>query len=231
MKFRSGILLGFLALCAPSAQAGTLTLTPSVSSATVNLTSVGAVDWASWNATTSLTPTNRKSGGGSTISVTDANAQGSYSNDARTITWSDGTPNGSGSETAGIYDSTTTGGGYAFVVTADTTARIAYFYLALFNATTTSFACSLSDSSASPQSYTGFTTGAVIEDGIVQVNYSANSTAQTLNCLWSFSVGSGSVNIQAVATALGSSGAMPGPQAQWPPIRISRLNSRRHWGN
>ena len=98
-------LVGLLALCI-GAQAGTLTLTPSVSAATVNLTTVGTVDWASWNATNSLTPTNRKSGGGSTISVTDVNTQGSYSNDLRTITWSDGTPNGTGSETAGIYDST-----------------------------------------------------------------------------------------------------------------------------
>jgi hypothetical protein len=185
---------------------GTLILTPTVSAATVPLTTQGTVDWASWNATNSLTPTNSKSGGGATISVTDVNAQGSYSNDPRTITWSDGTPNGTGSETAGIYDSTAGSGGYIFTLPASTTPMIAYLYLAMFNASSTTLIASLSDSSASTQTYNGFTAGASVVDVVMQINYSANSGSQTLSVTWEMVTGSGSVNVQAVATALGSAG-------------------------
>ena len=206
------LIVFFLLLCA-RANAGTLVLTPSTSGVTVNLTAVGTLDWVEWS-TNSLTPLNHMSGGAGGISVTNIGTINSYSNDPRTITWFNGTPNANGSETSGIYNAANVQ--FSFSVPTDTIARVAYFYLSLFQATTTSFACSLSDASASPQSYGGFTAGGTVVDVIVQVNYSANSASQTMTCTWNYSAGSGSVNVQAVAVTVPS-----GPSAIWPPVRIS----------
>ncbi len=185
---------------------GLLVLIPSVNGATVNLTAVGSTDWAVWNANGVVAPSSTKSGGGSTIAVATADAVGSYTNDPRTITWSNGTPNGSGSETGGNFDSAT--GGLTFTFPASTVAQTAYLYLGGFNATTTSLVASLSDGSAATQTYTGFTAGATSLDYVVAIQYQANSGSQTLSVVWKFLTGSGNVTWQAAALGPGTGGGV-----------------------
>lgn len=187
---------------------GLLILSPSVSGATVNLTAVGSTDWAVWNANGVVSPSSTKSGGGSTISLSTADTIGSYTNDPRTITWSDGTPTGSGSETGGNFDSAT--GGLTFSLPASTVVQRAYLYLGGFNATTTSLVASLSDGSAATQTYLGFTAGATSQDYVVAIDYQANSSGQTLSVVWKFLTGSGNVTFQAVAIQPGHLGGSAG---------------------
>jgi hypothetical protein len=178
---------------------GTLTLTPSTGATSVNITSVGTANWAVWGAAASVTPSDTMSGGSGTITLANPDTINSYGSSPRTISWTNGTPTGSGSLTAGVYDGTVGGTNWTITMPADTTLRTAYVYVEMFNATTTAFACSLSDASASPQSYTGFTAGASTVDGTVQISYKAASSAQTLTCTWKFSVGSGNIVVQGVA--------------------------------
>lgn len=187
---------------------GLLILSPSVSGATVNLTAVGSTDWAVWNANGVVSPSSTKSGGGSTISLSTADTLGSYTNDPRTITWSNGTPTGSGSETGGNFDSAT--GGLTFSLPASTVVQRAYLYLGGFNATTTSLVASLSDGSAATQTYLGFTAGATSQDYVVAIDYQANSSGQTLSVVWKFLTGSGNVTFQAVAIQPGHLGGSAG---------------------
>lgn len=83
----------------------------------VNISSPARTDWAHWGDgnTSSVTPVNRKSGGGSLISCAlYASTPGVswFDDSARPISWSDGTPTGSStSNPNGIYDTTNGGGG------------------------------------------------------------------------------------------------------------------------
>lgn len=180
---------------------GSLTLTPTISAAAVNLTTVGTIDWAMWGASGSVTPSNTKLGGGGLITLTNPDTVGSYGNDNRTISWSDGTPNGTGTLTAGIFDNT---GVNPFTITfpADPTSRRAFVYLAYFQVTASLLSASLSDSSASPQSTTIFT-NAALGDGVAQIDYAANSPGQSLICTWIASAGN-TYNLQAAALQLGT---------------------------
>lgn len=206
MKKLAALLLGFAVF---AAQAGTLVLTPSISTTAVNLTTVGTTDWAEWAVSGTVAPTNTKSGGGAVIGLTNPDTIGSYSNDNRTISWTDGTPNASGSGTLGIFDNSGTS---PFTITfpASTTPQRAFVYLAYFQVTASTFSCSLSDSSASPQSTAIFTNGAALGDGVAQIDYTANSSAQTLTCTWIATAGN-SYNLQAAALTIPSASCTNGP--------------------
>lgn len=181
---------------------GILILTPTISTAAVNLTTTGTTDWSEWAVSGTVAPTNTKLGAGGTITLTNADTIGSYSNDNRTISWTDGTPNISGSGTVGIFDNT---GANPFIITfpASATPQRAFVYLAFFQLTASTFSCSLSDSSASPQSSTIFTNAGGLGDGVAQIDFAANSSGQSLICTWIGTAGN-SYNIQAAALQPGS---------------------------
>jgi hypothetical protein len=196
-KLASLLLLGVVSI---SAHAGTLVLTPTITTAAVNLTTVGTTDWAKYNVTQggpTIVPSNIKLTGGGLITMTNPDGVGEYSNDNRTISWTDGNNNTTGSETTGVFDNT---GANPFTITvpASTTPQTLFVYLAYFDMQASTFSCSLSDSSASPQSTSIFIVNSVLGDGVARIDYAANSSGQTLTCTWIGTSGN-SYNIQAIA--------------------------------
>jgi hypothetical protein len=170
---------------------GTLSIVSiTASSAAVNLDTVNSGgapdDWAEWGITANLTPDNRRNGGGSTISVA-LSGGGSTSNntgDARTVSWTNGTPTASSSNTDCIFNSSFTRSlGLSFSLPADTNVRTAWFYVGAYNNTCTYVInASLSDSSASSVSDTTHFLGSTtaFNPYVIIFQYSANSPGQTL---------------------------------------------------
>lgn len=182
-----------------------LTMNVSLSSSAVNLTTVGLVDWVDWN--NSSTATDWKSGGGHTIpdpTLYVGGGFGTYTNDARTISWTDGTNTGTSSNTAGCYNNGVVGTGLQLVFTADTTVRTVYIYPAVYNMTSAAHVtATLSDASAGPASDTTTLVSAAstLADGVIQLIYSAASGGQTLTVVWTSQTSGGTTNLQAAAIA------------------------------
>jgi Flp pilus assembly protein TadG len=108
-----------------AASGGSLTGTGASSSATVNLTTDGTTDWAHWSGY------DHKTSGGSKISnytVVNTGTVNTYTNDPRTLTWSDGTPTVSGSNKNGIYIAGI-GNGFQITAPADLTQRTLKVYV------------------------------------------------------------------------------------------------------
>lgn len=89
------------------------------STATVDLSSPARTDWAHWGdgGSNSITPVNRKSGGGSIIAASLYGAtpgSNSFSDSPRLMNWTDGSPTASSaSNRFGVYGTTNGGGGSA----------------------------------------------------------------------------------------------------------------------
>ena len=158
-------------------------------SAAANVSTLGAADWAVWNGTTaSLTPNQRKSGGGSQISASlfGGGAVGFYLGDPRTISWtSDGTPTASGSSDGGIYSpisGTGIGFGVQAIFPASTTTRRAWVYVGYYDAVVARVTSILSDGSVGNQVDSTTLTGSAATsfDGYVVVDYAAARAGQTL---------------------------------------------------
>lgn len=179
--------LALLALLLPAwASAGSLSMTVALSATAANLTTVGTSDWAAWNGG-GLGKGDWKSGAGATISdavIYGAGGTGSYTSDARTISWTDGTNTPTSSETAGIYNNGgVSGDGLTLTFPASTSSVTLKIYLGVFNiSTAATVAASLSDGSASPQtdSTTLVSSSGASADGVVTLTYAANSGGQTL---------------------------------------------------
>lgn len=203
----------------------TLSMAVSVDATTVNLTTVGVVDWADW--TGAQAAADFKSGGGHTIpdpTLVTGGGFNSYSNDPRTISWTDGTNTASSSNTSGTYNNGVVGTGLQLALTADTNTRVMYLYPAVFNMTTAAtVTASLSDGSSSTVTDTTTLTGGVnaLVDGVIQLTYAAASAGQTLTVSWTSNTVGGTINLQ--AAALQSAGIPPGP----PQISVL-LYSRRY---
>lgn len=145
-------------------------------------------DWAHWGdgGSTSLTPVNRKSGGGSTISsatrVVDTSTN-NYTNDPRGLTWTDGTPTGSSTaNTVGIYsqNANTAGRGFYITVPASAASRTVYLFLGMYSSGV-QLTASLSDASASNYVDNTCIAGAnTAYDANYTITYTANSSGQTL---------------------------------------------------
>jgi hypothetical protein len=177
---------------APTANAS-LAGSSTVSSAAVNITQAGVTDWATW-------PNNvHKATGGSQIStvvrVGSVPLQ-SYSNDARTVTWSDGTPTASGSDQAGLSVSGV-GSGFLITAPADTTSRTLNVYVGGSNSSGLLIA-HLSDGSA-PDYVTRTAPVTGQYDLVYTVVYQAASNGQQLSVNWSLVSGSGNVTLQGAA--------------------------------
>lgn len=191
-----------------------LTLSAAIEATTVNLTSVGGVDWAVWNTTpANLTPSEFKSGGGSTISAA-LYGGGSVSRSGtvpRTMSWTDGTNVGTDSNTAITYNSGfTVGQGFEVTFPASTTTRVAKLYVGYFAANVRVTAI-ISDTSTANQVDSSTLVGADATDanGTVTVTYAAASGSQTMTIrvevLTSLG-GSRNCGIQAAAYALSAGG-------------------------
>ena len=173
------------------------------SSAPVNLTAEGPLDWVHWGDTNLI----RKAGTSPLLSNYTAASPYliPYSNDPRPISWTDGTPatvsidNTNGVSTAPIDN------GFSFTAPADTTTRIIKIHVGGSSSGGTLQAC-LSDGSARD-----FTDVTPTLDGQYNRNYTltyrAGREAQTLNMRWMMTSGSGNVSLVAAALDASTDGA------------------------
>src|SRR6202044_1207274 len=115
------------------ALAGSLTGSGQYTGAGHNLTALGNIDWASWGdgGSGSITPSNRKSGGGSLIGASLVGSIVTFDNSTNTnegLYWTDGTPSASQLATNGIETSNGTGG-YSLTFPASATPHTVYLFL------------------------------------------------------------------------------------------------------
>ena len=167
---------------------GRLTATSTVSSL-IDLTSVGATDWIHW------LPLNRKASGGfigDYVPVGNATIT-AYSDDPRSFTWTDGTPNANGTDSTGATTSGT-GAGFSFSVAADTTTRTLLVYVGGLNSAG-ALSAHLSDSSA-PDLINLPLSGSGRYDGFYTLVYKAASAGQQLQITWTQTTGVGSITLQ-----------------------------------
>ena len=181
----------------PNAVSGVLSASVSSTPSNVNLTSEGSGDWAHWGLS-SATSVNRKSGVTSQISAMTAlgssgrRFQGGGSR--ASYNWTDGTPTGSASTTAGLYFQGA-GNGFEFNVPADTTAKTLTVHLGGYQARG-QIEVSLSDGTVPPYV-------ATVEDLLnpfdrtLTINFQAASPGQTLTVRYSKLAGD-NVTLQAV---------------------------------
>jgi hypothetical protein len=166
------------------AVAGSLTGSGQYTGAGHNLTALGNIDWAAWGdvASESITPTNRKSGGGSLIGASLVGGIITFDNSTNTnggLYWTDGIPTASQLATNGIETSNGTGGGYSLTFPASTTPHTVYLFLGGRNNFPT-LTASLSDESA--PNYINNSLGASSGpfNTMFVLTYAASSNGQTL---------------------------------------------------
>jgi len=160
------------------------------SAAAVDLTAVGTSDWAHW-------PNyDHKASGGGQIGNVAAVGSGmtAYANDPRRLTWSDGTPNASGSSSGGVYISGA-GKGFSITVPADTTQRTLTLYVGGWSSSGR-LTAHLSDGSAADYVDASLS-GTSQYDGVYTLSYKAASAGKTLTVQWLEVAGYGNVTLQA----------------------------------
>ena len=166
----------------------------------VNLTTVGASDWAHWTSPSGFV---HKSNGGGQISTYTSIGSSSilaYGNDPRTVTWTDGAPTASGSSTQGIFRAGI-GTGFEVTAPADDTVRILTVYVGGWNSTG-QLTATLSDGSA-PAYVSPLLNGGAQYNGTYQLTYRAAGAGRTLTIQWKQTAGAGNVTLQAAALASG----------------------------
>jgi hypothetical protein len=175
----------------PVAGLGSLTGTVLTVTSPVNLTTTGTLDWAHWYGYD-----HKATGGGqiSNFTLLGGGTAGNYSGDARTLTWTDGTPTPTGSNTNGV---SVWGKAYRFTVPADGTQRTVTVYVSGW-ASSGQLTATLSDGSAT--AYTSpVLSGAGTYDGAYSLTYSAASTGQQLVIVWQQVGGGGNLDLQGAA--------------------------------
>lgn len=209
-------------ICATCTSPGSGSIAGSVSINTIasdSLTAMGTTDWAGFftvglhASPLTVTPNQRKSGGGSLISnVLATSAAGSITDNVNqsaagsfaTLSWTDGAPTGTGSDTAYIWS--ISGGsfpqGFSLTVPAGTGSHTAYFYVNEFHCTTPTFTASLSDASASPYVDTSLGGISSFNNARYKVIYNAGSNSQTLNVSWACVAGAGDAILMFQGVAL-----------------------------
>jgi hypothetical protein len=163
------------------------------SSATVNLTAAGTAGWAHWPGY------DHKVSGGNLISTYARIGSGvinSYTNDLRIMSWSDGTPNASGSNRSGVYTAGL-GSGFTINAPADTTTRTLLVYVGGWRSGG-KLTAHLSGGNAADYVDTSLS-GNEQYDGVYTLTYKAASAGQQLSVQWAQSAGSGNVTLQGAA--------------------------------
>jgi hypothetical protein len=183
---------------------GTLSGSANFTSGTFNLTAEGPTDWVNWGilyggpglADRKLGVTARISNYteiGSLVVATTGN-------DPRTLTWSDGTPNTSGSNSTVVYvdsNSGHPGNGFSFTVSADTTVRTLVVHVGGQTSGGT-LTATLSDGSAAAYQDTSPTQSSRYDRNYT-LTYSAASAGQTLSIQWVNATDSGNVTLGGAA--------------------------------
>ena len=177
------------------------------STSTYNLTSLGTTDWAHWNGTY----IHKSSGGGQISNVTQIGAgnYGTFSDTNRNISWSDGTPTGSGTnDHAYIWCNNKQNAGWTFTAPADTTTRTLNVLFGGATGAVVNITATLSDGSATPYSNTQTITSAVLSLGTF--TYHAASAGKTLQISLTKvqDANSPSADLDAAWLTTGASGAL-----------------------
>ncbi len=147
------------------------------STGTYNLTTLGTTDWAHWNGTY----IHKSTGGGKISDVVRVGGgnYGTFNSTSRNISWSDGTPTGSGTNDQNyIWCNNTQDAGWTFTVPADTTTRTLNVLFGGANGANVMLSAHLSDRSA----YDVSTTQTIASATMTQATftYHAASASQTL---------------------------------------------------
>jgi hypothetical protein len=167
-----------------AALAGSLTGSGQYTGAGHNLTALGNMDWTSRGDgdSGSITPSNRKSGGGSLIGASLVGGITTFNNSTNTnggLYWTDGTPTVSQLATNGIEATHGAGGGYSLTFPASTTPHTVYLFLGGRNLFPT-LTASLSDGSASHYTNNSLGASSAPFNVIFVLTYAADSSGQTL---------------------------------------------------
>jgi hypothetical protein len=183
---------------------GTLSGSANFTSGTFNLTAEGPTDWVNWGILYGGPGlADRKRGVTARISnYTEIGSLGvaTTGNDPRTLTWSDGTPNTSGSNSTVVYvdsNSGHPGNGFSFTVTADTTVRTLVVHVGGQTSGGT-LTATLSDGSAAKYQDTSPTQSSRYDRNYT-LTYSAASAGQTLTIQWVNATASGNVSLGGAA--------------------------------
>ncbi len=187
------------------------------SSATVDVSIVGNVDWARWRNTQVAEAKIVKAGGPALISnystVVSGMSPQQYANDARTITWTGGSPIASGSDTKGVYllgATGTTGFGFSFLISGiGPTVETIDLYLGVYSGTG-QLTCTPSDGRAALVLTTTASGGNTSLDPHFQIQVSAAAPATSLFCTWLVSVNQGGANVTLGSIAISAVGGLPG---------------------
>jgi hypothetical protein len=159
----------------------------------ISLGAIGVTDWAHWPGY------DRKAGGVSLISTYTKIGNGvinPYTNDLRTVSWHDRTPNRVGSNAAGVYIAGV-GNGFAITASADTTTRTLVVYVG-GRWSGGKLAAHLSNGTAADYIDT-WISGNAQYNGVYIFTYKAQSAGQQLSVTWTQSSGFGNVTLQGAA--------------------------------
>jgi hypothetical protein len=205
---------------------GTLSLVSfTLSTVTVNLDTINSGgppdDWSQFDS--SFTATNKRSGGGATLTATITGGGGPNTvGDGRTVSWSNGTPTASGSSTTAVYNSSfASGAGVIYTFPASTSVRTAWLVVGPYNTSTCRVQASLSDGSATAinDTTTMVGPGGTTNPGVLIFSYSANSAGQTLTITITNQAASPQTHLlEAIAVAVSGGG---GGSVIYPP-RLDR---------
>jgi hypothetical protein len=181
---------------------GTLSHSFTTSSANVNLTSLGAQDYAIFRTGQTLANSYRKTGGGLSITIAEYDPSTVFTLDeeskSRTFRGTDATPSQSaatGDVARVVSFGTTQAGGFEFTLPAGVGVQTAKLYVMAYNEGATPIAnlfCHLSDSSATDinANFTGSTGADAFV--VIDLSWNANSASQTLQVRWTVTATAGS---------------------------------------
>jgi hypothetical protein len=212
---------------------GSLTLVQALADATtpLNLDTINAGaapdDWALWT-TDFLTPAQRKSGGGSTISAAFVGAATqSSTTDARTISWTNGMPTASGSSALCVFNSSfASGNGHAITLPATTTPRRAWILVSPYNTPVHNLNISLTDGSATPIATTITGVGGTFNPFTIIIDYQADTTTTLVVSFSEQATAPQTVCLQAAAWA--ASGPAPSLEQEGFRFGIDEANEAGH---
>jgi hypothetical protein len=189
------VTLNGAALSSGSGALGALTVSGTSANTTASVTAEGPTDWVHWG-DASL---NRKAGVTAQISnysIVGSGGVQSYQNDPRAISWTDGTPAATGTNSNGIFISLP-GNGFSFTAPADTSTRVLTVHVGGWNSSGTLTAL-LSDGSA-PTFVDSTTQVSGQYDRNYTLTYTAASSGQRIIISWVATSGAGNVTISAAA--------------------------------
>jgi hypothetical protein len=175
--------------------AGSLSGSVAINTTAVNLATVGTGDWKHFSNNT------RSTNGSRVNSISDFSVIGgtaaSYSNDLRNISWTGGTPTGSGTNNKNGWYKAGVGNGFSFYALAGNGTNTLKVYVGGYNAGGT-LTAHLSNSAAADYVNTKANTSGQW-DAVYTINYNAAQAGQTLTITWKQASGTGNVTIQAAA--------------------------------